>query len=259
MKTPSFSITALVTCLLLGLSVHAETNNRDLNSEYSLIAKEPGSVIFTPPKDWQLVDKSKLPKSIMAMVVGKGKTNFPPSINLGLHQESGTLKEFLKYVKEVNDSDGIEWKDLGTIRTQAGDASLSQLDTSTEWGTIREMQVIFVKDDVAYILTAAALKDEFSTFYREFFNSMKSLKVNKTLFEMIPDQRRRVVLRELVQDVVTSWNDLAEKQGQEHSFVNDSFQTEVWKPFNARLARDFHDMTPEWKNHLLDYVKKELN
>lgn len=137
------------------------------------------SLTFIPPSGWKMVDKSKLTPSVLAMVLGTSDTNFPPSINLAFQNESGTLKQFLKFVKQINEADGIEWKDLGTIRTQAGDASLSQLDLKTEWGVVREMQVIYVKDDVAYILTAAALKDEFPKFYKDFFASLRSLKVEK--------------------------------------------------------------------------------
>lgn len=138
------------------------------------------SLTFVPPAGWQMVDKSKLTPSVLAMVVGKGSTDFPPSINLAFQTEAGSLKQFLKFVKKINDADGIEWKDLGPIRTQAGEASLSQLEMKTEWGLVKEMQVIYVKDDVAYILTAAALKEEFPKFYKEFFASLRSLKVQKS-------------------------------------------------------------------------------
>jgi len=232
-------------------------------------AQAPGSVVFTPPQGWRLVDRNQLSASILAMVVGKGKHDFPPSINLGMHNESGTMKEFLKYVKETNQENGLEWKDLGTIRTQAGDASLSQFDTVTEWGPIREMQVIFVKDNSAYILTAAALKSEFPQFYKDFFASMKSLRINKTVYEMVPDQRRRTSLKTTVAGVKTAWEQeflklqesnptLPSKDLSTKAFDNEQFQTNTWAPFKAKLAREFSDMSPEWHKHFMDFVKKEL-
>ncbi len=141
--------------------------------------KSVETLTFSPPKGWRQVDQKKLTPSILAMVVGKGSHEFPPSINLAVHEESGSLKEFLQFVKNVNLADGIQWKDLGPIRTQAGDASLSQLDAQTEWGTIREMQVIYIHENNAYILTAASLKDEFPKFYKEFFASLRSLKIEQ--------------------------------------------------------------------------------
>lgn len=138
------------------------------------------NITFTPPTGWRQVDKNTLSPSILAMVVGKGSHELPPSINLAFQNESGTLKQFLRFVKEVNQADGVEWKDLGQIKTLAGNASLSQLEIRTEWGVIQEMQVIYVKDNTAYILTAGALKDEFPKFYKDFFASLRSLNITTT-------------------------------------------------------------------------------
>lgn len=133
---------------------------------------------FIPPEGWKMAETKTLPKNILLMVVGQGGREFPPSINLGVDQYKGTLKEYLKVVKSINDAHGDEWKDLGTIRTEAGEASLSQLDTKMNWGNVRMMQVILIKNETVYILTAAALKEEFPKFYKDFFKSMRSLTIN---------------------------------------------------------------------------------
>lgn len=133
---------------------------------------------FTPPSGWRIADNKALPPSVKIMVVGKGEHEFPPSINLGTEQFNGTLKDYLKVIKTINDAQGATWKDLGLIRTEAGDASLSQLDTKTEWGDVRMMHVILVKNGTVYILTSAALQSEFPKFYKDFFNAMKSFRFN---------------------------------------------------------------------------------
>lgn len=132
---------------------------------------------FTPPQGWREADSSSLPKHVKLMVVGKGAHEMPPSINLGYEEYPNSLKDYLIIVKQINDTQGDKWKDLGTIQTQAGPASLSQVDVKTEWGTLRQMHVIYLKDGVIYIMTAAALKDEFSKFYPFFFESMKSFRL----------------------------------------------------------------------------------
>ncbi len=106
--------------------------------------------------------------------------NLPPSMNLGTETFDGTLKDYLKIVKNVNDARHAEWKELGTIRTEAGNASLSQADIKTEWGDVRMMHVIMLHDGTVYILTAAALKEEFPNFYKDFFKSMTTLKIQRT-------------------------------------------------------------------------------
>lgn len=134
---------------------------------------------FTPPEGWKSVKESDLPKSVKSMVLGTSPGYFPPSINLGLDQHKGTLKEYLAIVKEINRSQGTEWHDLGTFITKAGEASLSEIVMPTEWGDIRMMHVIFLKEGVAYILTAAAKKEEFTSLLPQFYNSLRSFDIQE--------------------------------------------------------------------------------
>lgn len=137
-------------------------------------------VAFTSPEGWHIADEKDLLPSVKIMVVGKGTYEFPPSVNLTTEVYTGTVKQYLKRIKEINLSKGSEWKDLGNIRTQAGDASLSQVDKKTEWGNVRMMHVIMKKDGNIYIMTAAARKEEFPNFYKTFFNTFSSLRFEST-------------------------------------------------------------------------------
>ncbi len=142
------------------------------------------ALMFTPPEGWGYADPGKLPPSVKVMVLGKSGGRFPPSINLGTEPYTGTLKEYLRIVKAINDSQNSEWKSLGSIHTKAGRASLSQVDMSTSWGPVRLMHVILVREGTAYIMTSAAARDEFPRFYKQFFNSMRSLRFD----EVSPDE-----------------------------------------------------------------------
>ena len=129
---------------------------------------------FTAPKGWRLAEQDILPPHVQVMVVGEGKKEFPPSINLSTEEYQGTLQEYLQIVKNINQKRGSEWKDLGKIKTKAGEASLSQANVLTKWGPVRMMHVILVKDNTVYILTASALQNEFSSHYKEFLESLRS-------------------------------------------------------------------------------------
>ncbi len=142
------------------------------------------SILFSSPPGWRFAEKISLPASVKALVVGKGKYDFPPSLNLGLEVYKGTLKQYLKRVKKINDDAGNTWKDLGTIRTKAGNASLSQVDKRTQWGEVKMMHVIFQERGITYIMTAAALKEEFPRFYKDFFNSFCSIHFEKNCEEL---------------------------------------------------------------------------
>jgi hypothetical protein len=172
----------IFSCLLLAKTIHAGFLNAGQESpleEHASAAEKDAperSILFTPPAGWRMADAKALPPSVKAMVIGKGAHEFPPSINLGMEIYPGTLKQYLNRIKDINKSQGTKWKDLGEIRIEAGKASLSQVDKKTEWGDVRMMHVILNREGVIYILTAAALKEEFPGFYTDFFNSLCSLR-----------------------------------------------------------------------------------
>lgn len=134
---------------------------------------------FTPPKGWRMAEPDKLPPHVQIMVVGEGKLEFPPSINLSTEEYAGTLDDYLKIVKKINDDNEAVWKDLGKIKTEAGEASLSQAENITQYGSVRMMHVILVKDGMVYILTAGALKSEFSMHYKDFFEAFRSFSIKQ--------------------------------------------------------------------------------
>ena len=162
----------------------AENFEQKVTEDFRKTALEPGAVIFNPPTGWRLADSQSLPPRTRVMVIGQGEGAFPPSINLSTEEYGGSLKDYLKIIKEISYSRKSEWKDLGKIRTQAGDASLSQTDSVIEWGPIRMMHVILLKNGIIHILTAVALKTEFPKYYKVFFESLRSLRINQDPGEM---------------------------------------------------------------------------
>ncbi len=245
-----------------------EESVKAIQQFYTQSMDEPEALIFTPPEGWMVLDPKVLSPRVKVMVLGKSQKDYPPSINLGIEPFKGTTKDYLKIVKSINESQGSEWKDLGMIKTQAGDASLSQVDMPTEWGPVRLMHVILIRNGTLYILTAAALKEEFPQFYRQFFNSMTSLRFNKAAIEMVSSAKKRSQLQKALKDVQAGWKKaLAEQHTTQNSSTSDlkkqtfespDFQKNVWIPFNEMLGSDFSDMGSVWKNQLLTKTESEL-
>lgn len=233
------------------------------------LESDPGIVSFTPPAGWMLVDPSTLPKRVKTMVIGKAPTAYSPSLNLSTEPYAGTLKQYLKIVKNINTAKGYDWKDLGTIQTQSGTASLSQVDTKTQAGVVRLMHVILVKNGNVYILTAAALKNEFSIFYKDFFASMRSLKVAKDAYEVVTDPQQRAQLKTAADKLQSQWQFLlVQKQKdnpqmnwqeiQENIFNSKEFQSTIWDPFKEMLSQKYSQWGTEWQSLFLQKLEDQL-
>jgi hypothetical protein len=220
---------------------------------------------FTPPEGWIIGDSSVLPPSVKVMVVGKAHSILPPSINLATEPYQGTLKQYLKTIKKMNEAKCHPWKDLGTIRTQAGTASLSQVDFPSKWGEMRMMHVILVRKGNVYILSASSLKNEFPLFYNAFFSSLRSLRIVKDLNEAITDPKQKEKLRSAVNQLTEKWNALLEENPQTSAsdirkklFHSDHFQNTLWIPFLNMINEDYKNEAAAWKELFVQKIEDSL-
>lgn len=253
----------------LAASSSESDKSRSLAPSPSASSEREDLIYFTPPSGWMLADPAALPGKVKTMVIGKALSSFPPSINLSTEPYSGTLKQYLKIVKNMNSAQGYEWKDLGTIQTAAGTASLSQVDTKSQWGTIRLMHVILVREGSVYILTASALKNEFPSYYKDFFASLKSLRIIKDPYEMIDDRQLRKELQTCVSSIEEKWKlALAKEKSekpeasveslQELVFQSEEFQNNVWKPFKETLKKKYYQAGEEWQSLFAEKTENQL-
>lgn len=261
MKLKTFNYALIGFGLLITHPVHCTDSTIAEN-----ILSEKGFLTFSPPQGWRTADKTALPPSVKIMVVGQGNHTFPPSVNLGTEKYKGTLKEYLNMIKEINHSQGADWKDLGTIKTLAGNASLSQVDSKTEWGEVRMMHTIMVRDGNAYVLTCAALKDEFPTFYKDFFSAMRSLNFANDPVRSLSTKAQKEEIISLREDLQKSFRQIAEKKQINLNdkknaldlFESLEFQASSWTPFKEKLKKDFSEFGDNWQIELLEYVKGDL-
>ncbi|NGX57815.1 MAG: hypothetical protein K940chlam3_00711 [Chlamydiae bacterium] len=223
-------------------------------SEYSSdILQEPGALTIKPPPGWKAANSADLPPRVKMMIVGTGKRHYPPSINIGTEPYRGTIKDYLLMVKRVNESLGAEWRNLGSIKTQSGKASLSQVDMNTEWGPVRLMHVILIKNRTVYIVTAGALKEEFSFYYKDFFDSFKSIQLNPDVFELVSDRRQQ-------QKLVSAYHKLLKQHDKPKNFDlgSDDFQKKYWKPFLTLLENEYGSMGSDWMEKTKQKIHRDL-
>ena len=165
-------------------------------------------------------------------------------------------------------SRGDAWKDLGSIRTLAGPASLSQVDTVSPWGPLRHMHVILIKNGVLYILTACAPREEFSMYYKDFCRSFRSLRVLSDAFDFIRVPQQKTMLKNSADVVMKKWiklvnqptppSNLSKSDRFAAAFNGENFQKETWNPFVEMTQQKFGDLGSQWLELFLKQFKDEL-
>ncbi len=215
---------------------------------------------FIPPEHWDIADPKTLsPKVKMAFLKNSGK-GFCPSINLAIEETDVSLTDYLKAVKAIHEQDrNNHWRPLGKVRTAAGLAQLTEIDSTTEWGPIRILQMILIKDKHAYVLTAAALKEEMSNYYQDIQSAFRSFTLSNDLLGNIPQLERREMLKQKQADLFTA----AEKYSQSPSsrknlFEDSSFQEQHWTPFQKNVLDNFGDMGAFWQILFLRSAHEKL-
>ncbi len=226
-----------------------------------------GIALFTPPNDWKQADPKDLSPHIKTMVVGpKLQNDMPPTMNLMIEPYSGTLKSYLKNVKKINDAHGDSWKDLGTLKTKSGEASLSQVEIRSKWGGEKLMHAIIVKNGYAYVLTATAAKSEFGRFYQQFYSALRSLQIYDHLFDLIQDPLQKENLEKAIASIKSAFETTFKSQmanetrnfSKEELFQSSGFQNDYWQPFVTMLHKNYEPLGEAWQQAVLANVQENL-
>jgi hypothetical protein len=153
---------------------------------------------FIPPKDWELAKPESLSPRVKVGFFGKAKNEISPRVNLATEAIEISLPEYVKAVVALHRADpNNRVRDLGKMKIPEGDAHLIEIDAKKEYGEVRLLQLMLVKNKTAYILTASAAKEEFSKFYPVFQSVFNSVAITKDLVEAVPQEEKRSALKNL--------------------------------------------------------------
>ncbi len=204
---------------------------------------------FTPPSDWEIAAPETLAPSVKIAFIKKSSKGLCSSLNLAIEEVDVSMSEYLKVVQNIHEHNrNNQWRKLGKIQTSAGSAQLTEIDTTTEFGPLRMLQLILIKDRHAYILTAAALKEEFPAFYKDFQKAFRSLTLTHDLLSTIPQHERREKLKQSQLRLLATWRErLAQLPDPQLPLANAAFQKEVWNSFQTDILEHFSDMGAFWQ------------
>lgn len=233
-------------------------------------AEEESSCFFTAPSGWQYVDTSSLPQTIKLFVRGKSESEVPPTLNLAVESTSLDLEHYLTAARNAYCSTGYaQWCQLGTIDTESGECRLTQIEQETEWGIVKIMQAIMVRNHTAYVLSASALKAEFPNYYEEFFQSIQSFTIKENPLEMVKADDKRLALESACQRLKAHWfasfdksrlakPDLPEETVAIVAFEQPQFQEAFWRPFQQMICESYEEMGTDWQSLVLNQMHEEL-
>jgi hypothetical protein len=217
------------------------------------ISPSPSSSVhcfFMPPKEWGLADPRQLSPKVMVGFLGKPHKGFCPSMNLAIEETYVSLTEYLKAVKKLHEADHQNrWRELGKIKTKAGTAALTEIDTKSDAGPIRILQLIFLQEGHAYILTAASLKENFANFYQDFLESFRSLNITPDLLSVFSATPKKTLLEEKIQQINEAWLTAIKGQDKEEKalFAEKTFQELHWIPFQDFVLKECSELGPHWQ------------
>lgn len=147
---------------------------------------------FIPPAGWEIAQLKNPSAHVKIGFIGQGSGEFRPSINLATEDVDVSLAKYVQAVKELHLSNPTaKWRDLGKLQMGSGPGRLTELSNTTPWGEIKILQAFFVKDEKAYILTAAVLREDFPKFQKELLKSFQSLALVEELWTPITDLEKR--------------------------------------------------------------------
>lgn len=153
---------------------------------------------FTPPEGWLLAK----PQSDIIKIgfLHPGGHDFPPRITLATEENSGTLKQYVKAVKEIQSQDPSHksWRDLGAIKAGPLQGRLIEMQSSSQAGDVKILQAFFVKNDTAYILTASLLKKEDPEIQTQILKTFQSAAIVPDLLSPIKNREQKEKLSALL-------------------------------------------------------------
>jgi hypothetical protein len=189
---------------------------------------------FTPPSGWEFVQPPKPDPYIQAAFLGKGKSDYRPLLNLAIEEIDVPLKEYLKSVREIHESEmKVEWRDLGPFTFRSGKGRLTEITSDSPRGVLKMLQGILVLDQTAYILTGSVLKEEFSSWQKQLLDALHSLTIVSDLTSAVPD----IAQRSRLQEILHSFN---------HLSTTEERQTQ-WTCLQKTILEDFTSMGAHWQ------------
>ncbi len=190
---------------------------------------------FHPPENWNCYPAKAVTGCLEIGFFKQSTSGLVYSVNLAKEQVTGNLQGYVKAVKEEQKKDrGKTWRDLGNFQTKAGLARLTEITRKTPWGKEKLWQLLFVKEGMAYVLTASSPEKDFSALRSTFVKVFRSLTYTEDLIGEIQEKEKRLELEAFLS-----------------SFQDSSNRKKILPELEKMLAQKCPEMGKHWQFLLL--------
>ncbi|CCB89374.1 hypothetical protein [Simkania negevensis] len=223
-----------------------------------LCSNQPQFTFFQPPEGWLMSNPTHLEDGLKIGFVQSQRKIFTPAISLYIEKIPCDEKTYLNAVLKNHRSDITKSiRGLGLLQTKSGKSHLLQIDTKSNWGKIRILQSILVKEGYAYIQTATCLREDFLKINQELLKSFQSLCVADDLPSTLENHEE---LDKKLATLLTSWKKHLQtaKGEKEDLFKANFFQRNQWLPFTEYITHNYAEFGICWQILAIQYVKEQL-
>ena len=197
---------------------------------------------FIAPKSWKVANPKTYTKYIQ-IAFSKNETSIcRPSLNLSMQETDLTLDEYTKEAQNIHQKDpNTTYTILGNINIFQGKTNLSQIDQKIHSTNYQLLQMIFIKDNIAYIMTASSKKDDMLKNHQTFLDTFSSFKITHDLFSLVSDKSKQNILKQKYGHLITSSKNLSDKQIKKNlssfeKYLDNNFQN-LGKYFQVLLLK----------------------
>ncbi len=177
------------------------------------IFAEEKTAFFIPPKNWVILNPKIYTKYIKVIFAKNEKTICRPTIILSMQETDLSLDDYTNKAKKEHEIDpNITYKILGPLDLLNGKAILSEVCKTVNTIDYKILQLILIKDCIAYVLTAASKKGDIVDNYKIFTDSFKTFELLDDLFSKVSIKSKKNLLASKYKSLIASSKKLDEKQ-----------------------------------------------
>jgi len=152
---------------------------------------------FIPPDKWEIANPKLYPPYIEISFIKKSISTCRPTLNLAIQKTVLNLDEYTNEAKKTHTNEPQTiCRILDKIKLPQGLVNICQINKTTNSVNFELLQMIFVKNNYAYVLTGACKKDEILKNYKIFMKVFRSFQLIDDLFSLVTHKQQK---EELIQ------------------------------------------------------------